>query len=73
MSQLETISDTTGTVAGYKYLSLGRIVVEDNVEASTRLSYLDEDGELTRLDRFGRVVDQVWEQYDQYGTNKDTM
>jgi hypothetical protein len=29
MSQLETISDTTGTVAGYKYLGLGRIVVVD--------------------------------------------
>jgi RHS repeat-associated protein len=78
MSRLSDIFDDTDgdgvfdtptetAVSSYKYLGAGQIVVEDYVDTATRLSYFDENGDLTRLDRFGRVVDQVWEQYDQNG------
>jgi hypothetical protein len=55
------VLDTTPTAeaiySSYKYLGLGRIVEEDSGEA--KLSYLT-SGNVTGLDRFGRVVDQVW-------------
>ena len=44
--------------ASYKYLGLGQIVEED--DGGDTLTYLDSNGNLTGLDRFGRVVDQVW-------------
>ena len=49
--------------ASYKYLGAGKIVEEDYVEAGVKLSYLDGSGNVTGLDRFGRVLDQVWTDY----------
>jgi len=49
----------------YKYLGAGQIVEEDYADASVKLSYLNSAGtNVTGLDRFGRVHDQVWENYD---------
>jgi YD repeat-containing protein len=42
----------------YKYLGRGTIVEENN--AGAKLTYLNTSGNVTGLDRFGRVVDQVW-------------
>ena len=67
MSRLSAIyddADGTETVrATYKYLGRSQIVEEDYVDAETKLTYLDGSGNVTGLDRFGRVVDQVWEDY----------
>ena len=63
MSRLATIADTSGTLAAYSYLGLGRIVTEDFIDAEVRLD-LNADSNLGGLDRFGRVVDQFWEDYD---------
>ena len=68
MSRLATIGDGANTHAAYAYLGVGMIVVEDYVQPQTRLTYLDGSGTVTGLDRFGRVVDQVWEDY---GANPD--
>ncbi len=44
--------------SAYKYLGLGQIVEED--AAAAKLTYLDSSGNISGLDRFGRVIDQVW-------------
>ena len=49
--------------ASYKYLGAGRIVEENYEQADVKLTYLDSSDNVTGLDRFGRVVDQVWEDY----------
>ena len=69
MSRLETISDSSGTLAAYKYLVSGQIVEEDDPVA--KLSYLDTSGNVTGLDRFGRVVDQIWTDYSQQPATLD--
>ncbi len=50
--------DAGEAVSSYKYLGLGQIVEEDN--GAAKLTYLDSNGDVTGLDRFGRIVDQVW-------------
>ena len=63
MSRLETIGDTSGTYAAYKYLGLGTIVEED-LPSGVKLDYdPGGDNSLTGLDRFGRIADQLWENY----------
>jgi len=64
MSRLGTIGDGTITNAAYKYLGAGQIVEEDYAQSQTKLTYLDATGNVTGLDRFGRVVDQMWNDYD---------
>jgi len=61
--------DTGETVyTSYKYLGAGQIVKE--TEAGATLSYLNSnDSNVTGLDRFGRVVDQVWK--DSSGNLRD--
>ena len=49
--------------ASYKYLGLGTIVEENYESADVKLTYLDGSGNVTGLDNFGRVVDQVWQDY----------
>ena len=63
MSRLSSIGDTNGTYAAYKYLGAGRIVEEDYADIDVKLSYLDSNGNVTGLDRFGRVADQIWTDY----------
>ena len=66
MSRLATIGDGTNTYAAYKYLGAGRIVEEDYAAPDVRLSYdPDGDNSFPALDRFGRVLDQLWERYGQ--------
>ena len=68
MSRLATIGDGTNTQASYKYLGAGRIVVEDYEDIDVKLDYAANN--LAALDRFGRVVDQVW---TDYGENPDVV
>jgi RHS repeat-associated protein len=60
MSRLSPLSDGASDIyAEYKYLGAGRIV-EEATPAAT-LSYdPDGDNSFSALDRFGRVVDQIW-------------
>jgi len=68
MSRLATIGDGTSAYASYKYLGAGKIVTEDYEQIDVKLTYLDSSGNVTGLDRFGRVADQVW---TDYGENPD--
>ncbi len=61
MSRLATIGDGTDTYAAYKYLGAGTIVTEDYDQIEVKLDHAADD--LAALDRFGRVVDQVWKDY----------
>jgi YD repeat-containing protein len=65
MSRLATIGDSSNTYSAYTYLGASQIVQEDYVEAQTKLTYLDSSGDVTGVDRFGRVVDQLWASYGQ--------
>jgi RHS repeat-associated protein len=57
-------------LANYSYLGLGTIVVENEPENNTELTYVHQSGDTlsssdggdqyTGLDRFGRVIDQYW-------------
>ena len=73
MSRLSSISDSeSGEIdAAYTYLGAGTIAVEDYAQSQVKLDYdPDGDGSFSGLDRFGRVVDQVWEQYHLSGGNE---
>jgi len=61
MSRLATIGDGTDTYASYKYLGAGRIVVEDYEDVEVKLDYSADN--FAALDRFGRVLDQLWTDY----------
>jgi RHS repeat-associated protein len=67
MSRLGSITDSDGTVdAAYTYLGLDTIVREDYRQAGVELDYdPGGDNSYTGLDRFGRVLDQVWSDYGQ--------
>ena len=66
MSRLASITNQNATYASYKYLGAGRFVEEDYAAPGVRLSYdPDGDNSFSALDRFGRVVDQLWERYGQ--------
>jgi len=56
--------------ASYKYLGSGTIVEEDYEDIEVKLSYLDSNGDITGLDRFGRIEDQIW---TDYGTDPDEV
>ena len=74
MSRLATIDDnSTGpddALVRYGYLGAGKIVEEDYESADVELTYLDGSGNVTGLDRFGRVVDQIW---TDYGADPDVV
>ena len=70
MSRLETITDNDGTSVAYKYLGTGQIVEEDYVTSQTKLSYLAGSDNVTGLDRFGRIEDQIW---TDYGADPDAV
>jgi len=61
MSRLASIGDGTDTYAVYKYLGAGRIVTEDYEDLEVNLDYSADN--FAALDRFGRVVDQIWNDY----------
>ena len=64
MSRLTAILDDDGTttLASYKYLGAGTVVTEDYEGPDVKLDY-NANGNLGGFDRFGRVVDQIWEDY----------
>ena len=68
MSRLATIGDGTDTYASYKYLGAGRVVVEDYEDIEVKLDYAEND--FAALDRFGRVLDQIW---TDYGADPDVV
>jgi RHS repeat-associated protein len=61
MSRLANIGDGTDAYAAYKYMGAGKIVVEDYMAAGVKINYAADN--FLELDRFGRVVDQIWERY----------
>ena len=71
MSHLSSISDSGGTLATETYLGLSDIVTESYTDpqdpgATPQIS-LDytQGGSYAGLDRFGRVLDQLWSQVGQ--------
>ena len=59
-----------GTYSAYTYLGAGTIASESYTTPEVRLDYdPGGDGSFTALDRFGRVVDQIWAGY---GDNSST-
>ncbi len=67
ISRLTSLSDSGGTLEGYKYLGLGTVVERDHPQTSVNLTYISQTGstgdagdKYVGLDRFGRVVDQNW-------------
>ena len=73
MSRLSSISDSESgeTDAAYTYLGAGTIAVEDYAQSQVKLDYDPAgDNSFTGLDRFGRVVDQIW---TDYGADPDAV
>ena len=73
MSRLSSISDSeSGEIdAAYTYLGAGTIAVEDYAQSQVKLDYDPAgDNSFTGLDRFGRVVDQIW---TDYGADPDAV
>jgi RHS repeat-associated protein len=63
LGQVATIAGSDGTYAAYTYLGVGTIVTEDYQQPQVKLDYTNGSGQITGLDRFGRVADQVWSDY----------
>ena len=66
MSRLSSISDNNSgaTDAVYTYLGLDTIVTEDYQQSGVELNYdPGADNTYSGFDRFGRVLDQLWQQY----------
>ena len=65
MSRLASIKDDDDStvLASYRYLGAGRIVTEDYEEIQVNLDYAGDTNTFSALDRFGRVTDQVWNDY----------
>ena len=72
MSRLASIKDDDDStvLASYRYLGAGRIVTEDYEEIQVNLDYAGDTNTFSALDRFGRVTDQVW---NDYGEDPDVV
>jgi RHS repeat-associated protein len=76
ISRIASLSDSSGTLESYKFLGLSTRIERDRPEPDTRLSYVTGDtlvsgyagDQYTGLDRFGRIVDQDWQQLNSSGT-----
>jgi len=68
MSRLATIGDANSTYAAYKYLGAGRIVTEDYEDIEVSLDCAADD--FAALERFGRILEQVW---TDYGADPDVV
>jgi RHS repeat-associated protein len=67
ISRLSSISDDTGVLEAYVYLGLNTVVERDHPQTGVDLTYISSTGgtgdagdQYTGLDRFGRVVEQLW-------------
>jgi hypothetical protein len=65
VSRLSSLSDSTGTLESYSYLGLGTVVVRSHPQPGIDQTLVGTPGDAgdqyAGLDRFGRVVDQKWE------------
>jgi hypothetical protein len=62
MIRSPTIGDASATYARYKYLGARRIDTEGNMMAGVKFAYARNS--VRAFDRFGRVADQFWANYD---------
>ncbi|QJW98452.1 RHS repeat-associated core domain-containing protein [Frigoriglobus tundricola] len=67
ISRLSSLSDTTGTLEAYKYLGLDTVVERDHPQTNVNQTLISQTGgtgdagdKYVGLDRFGRVVDDLW-------------
>ena len=64
ISRLSSLSDSSGTLESYSYMGLGTVVVRSHPQINVDLTYVGTPGdagdEYAGLDRFGRVIDQLW-------------
>jgi RHS repeat-associated protein len=67
ISRLSSISDNSGVLEAYTYLGLNTVVERDHPQTGVNLTYISPNGstgdagdQYTGLDRFGRVVEQLW-------------
>jgi RHS repeat-associated protein len=65
ISRLSSISDSSATLESYAYLGLDTIVARNHPQTGVNLTYIgtgtgDAGDKYVGLDRFGRVVDQLW-------------
>jgi len=68
ISRLSSISDSTEILEAYSYLGLSTVVERAHPQSGVDLTYIQQSGgptgdagdQYTGLDRFGRVVDQLW-------------
>jgi RHS repeat-associated protein len=67
ISRLGSISDASGVLEAYLYLGLDAVVERDHPQTGVDLTYISPTGAIgdagdpyTGLDRFGRVVEQLW-------------
>jgi RHS repeat-associated protein len=67
ISRLSSLSDATGVLEAYSYLGFATVVERDHPQAGVDLTYISPTGgtgdagdPYTGLDRFGRVVEQLW-------------
>jgi len=67
ISRLSSLSDSTGTLESYKYLGLDTVVERDHPQTNVNQTLISQTGgtgdagdQYVGLDRFGRVVDDLW-------------
>jgi RHS repeat-associated protein len=67
ISRLSSLSDSSGLLETYAYLGHGTVVQRAHPQTGVNLTYISPTGstgdagdQYTGLDRFGRVVDQLW-------------
>jgi hypothetical protein len=65
ISRLSSLSDTSGTLEAYSYLGYGTVVLRAHSQPGVDLTYIGTSGDAgdqyAGLDRFGRVIEQLWE------------
>ncbi len=65
VSRLSSLSDTSGPLESYAYLGYGTVVIRSHPQPELDLTFVGTPGDggdqYAGLDRFGRVVSQLWE------------
>jgi RHS repeat-associated protein len=82
ISRLSSLSDVSGMLEAYSYLGLDTVVERAHPQNQVNLTYIQQEGvnpdggdQYAGLDRFGRVIDQLWgagtTDRFQYGYDRD--